>query len=309
MQVQDVPRWAWALIGVVVGLLIAYVWTGSEPGVVRDVSAQQFRNYAARTSNHEAARGEPILTDIVVYPPVEGAYGRAVYPVTFKELRFQGDTPVRVSRGVNAEVPFIERSENANNTVIDFLKSIEERNPQMRWRYAIERESRYAYAIGAGAGLVLIGGVWPSLVRLLVGAGLGRAASEEKAEKATRRSSKPSKAVAPDLAPKGPSAADERALRDYTSELESKVGPAGAGEAGAGEAGAGEVGAGPAHGGSGHVEPRDAVVKPLGGTNASGGESTQTPHVEVAKEDVKFEGEWYPVARPAHHDPKPPGKA
>lgn len=298
MQVQDVPRWAWALTGAVVGLLIAYVWTGSEPGVGRDVSGQQFRNYAVRTSNHEAARGEPILTDIVVYPPVQGAYGRPVYPVTFKELRFLGDKPVRVSRGVNAEVPFIERSENANNTVIDFLRSIEARNPQMRWRYAIEREAKYAYAIGAGAGLILIGGVWPSLVRLLVGAGLGRVDKQEKPENPTRRSSMPSKAVAPDLAPKGPSAADERALRDYTSELESKVGP---------------IASDPSSAGDGrpttHVEPRDAVVKPLGGTNASSGESTQTPHIEEAKEDVKFEGEWYPVARPARRDPKPPGKA
>ncbi|HQY87281.1 MAG TPA: hypothetical protein PK402_01395, partial [Tepidisphaeraceae bacterium] len=258
----------------IVGLAVAFMWSGREPFGQRDMGSEMFRDLLGRTSRQADAQGQQLLSNIVVYPPINGAYNKPVYPVYFKELRVMNGKPVRVTRGINAEIPFVERDANPQNSILDYLRSTSARNAEVKWRFAVEREGKWPFVIGAVGGLILIGVVWPTILNLLVDGGLGgaRTPKEKKVNLRSVRSGTSKKSVA---TTKGPSPKDEAALASYTERLASDVGTIEANSIS-----------------DAKVAPPTAVRK------LDAGPLEATSDSEKPKEEKAFDGEWYPVARP-----------
>lgn len=137
MQIQDVKIWQWMLIGLVIGAAVGFAWTGSEVENQRNVGRQVFMaNVRAPAA---AVEGEMKYSNIVVYPPTEGAYNRPVQVVTYEELFVDRETgrPVRVPGMLRAEIPF---RASLTNSVSDYLRQLNQRSERLPFRVATESD-------------------------------------------------------------------------------------------------------------------------------------------------------------------------
>jgi hypothetical protein len=176
MHVQDLKRWHWVAISIVVGLALSYVWSSVEwdenlPTVGQaDFERGLLTKFPAEKS----------LQNVVVMPPQEGKYKivaeqvrntKTAGVVDLRPVAYMADTPYKagVWRGESEQF----------KDVREYLAKTKESNPDVAYKYAWYRETWAIYTLWLGASLLLIGGVWPSVVSLMVGAGLG-ISSEEK---------------------------------------------------------------------------------------------------------------------------------
>src|SRR5205809_850575 len=98
MDVQDFKRWHWIAIGIVVGLVLSYVWSQVEPTIPRSIGVLTFEQ--GLTS--PPAEGNPVLNKLVVHPPQDGIYivtGEQLTPTddphrpVYKPFSFKAETP------------------------------------------------------------------------------------------------------------------------------------------------------------------------------------------------------------------------
>jgi hypothetical protein len=217
MHVQDLKRWHWAVIAVVVGLALSYVWSSVEwDENLPTVGQADFERGLVMKFPAERS-----LQNVVVMPPQEGKYkvvaeqARSTKTAGVMELRpvaYMADTPYKAGQwsGGNDQYP----------SVRDYLKKLKENNPEVSFKYAWYRETWAVYTLWMGASILLIAGVWPSVVSLMVGAGLGITPGEKGPEYDLDRfkSEEAKKAV-----PTGPTAADMQHLHELEDELEKKL--------------------------------------------------------------------------------------
>ena len=172
MHVQDLKRWHWAVIALVVGLALSYVWSSVE----WDENLPTIGQRDFETGLTTPFPKEKHLANVTVMPPQEGKYKVVAEQVRntktpgvidLRPVAYMADTPYKEGawRNDNIEHP----------NVREFLKSMQQNNPNagIEFRYAWYREAWAIYLLWTGAALLLIGGVWPSVISLMVGAGLG----------------------------------------------------------------------------------------------------------------------------------------
>lgn len=290
MRIEDLKRWHWIVIGAIAGLLLGFVYSGLEPAKPgRSISQDDFRGLATRLSQSEATKDQPLVRNVVVYPPEMGAYGKPVHLVRLEWLHHEQGKPgsyAYMPAHMNAEVPFVRNGSNPQNSVIDFLAQAKQQNPKLDYRMAWERNPTTLYAMTTIGGVVLIGGVWPTLVGLLVGAGLGRAPDPKAGYDLDRFGKFDAKDEAEALGvvnEKKTVSEDEKAELDaMVRKLEQSVG-------GGGVSGASAASDSPHQ----HEPIRQLSNKPL---------ETATPVARTPEEEKEFAGEYYPVARPKHHE-------
>lgn len=288
MRIEDLKRWHWIVIGALAGLLLAYVYSGMEPtDPGRSVAAADFRRAAVNLSRNPATDGYPLVRKVVVYPPEMGAYGKLVHRVHFELLHYDQADPTKWQyrpSHMKAEVPFDRSNPNANNTVLDFLAEAKKQNPKLDYRPAWEREPRNMYLLFSLGGVILIGGIWPTIINLLVGRGFGKR-SEPKPEMDLSRYRR-TDARAEDEAlglvkdKKDVTDEDRAQLETMVRSLEKSVGTGGVG--------GGTVVDEPHK----HAEVRKLEARPL---------DEPRPVAPVEEEPKEYVGEYYPVARPHHH--------
>lgn len=169
MNVQSLRRWHWVLAGLVVGLSLGYAHSrsaGSSAGTPR-------RPTLSPASFEQALLappfgGHPVLKDVTVVPD-----GGADYYVTMRMLVPAGKPGERVYREREFR-PAGAANRPARPTVLEYVKDLAARNPQVRWRYGWWKTPAATVGLWTLGSVVLIGGVWPTVVNLLVGAGYGR---------------------------------------------------------------------------------------------------------------------------------------
>src|SRR3954470_13824955 len=170
MHVQDLKRWHWAVIAVVVGLALSYVWSSVEwDENLPTIGQRDFENGLV-TKYPQAGH----LDNVTVMPPMEGKYKVVAEQVRntktpgvidLRPVAFMADTPYKAGQWRG------EPEEHKN--VLDYLKGVKQNNADVKYKYAWYRETWAIYLLWTGAAVLLIGGVWPSIVSLMVGAGLG----------------------------------------------------------------------------------------------------------------------------------------
>lgn len=217
MHVQDLKRWHWVAIAIVVGLALSYVWSSVEwdenlPTVGQaDFERGLLTKFPAEKS----------LQNVVVMPPQEGKYKivaeqvrntKTAGVVDLRPVAYMADTPYKagVWRGESSEF----------KNVREYLSKLKADNPEVAYKYAWYRETWAIYTLWLGASVLLIGGVWPSVVSLMVGAGLGISSEEKGPEYDLDRfkSEADKKAV-----PTGPTNADMQHLHELEDELEKRL--------------------------------------------------------------------------------------
>ena len=305
MRIEDLKRWHWIVIGLVVGLVLAYasVWAGKNaPPRARDsIGAWEFQE----NLHGPTVAGNPRVRDITYY-----RRGNA-YVVNLEVLKNRDDTtwvyqprelytrttpfqPVIPPEGVPPGF-FFRRTGNRplkpptpKYTIADYLQDVAKHNPKVTPRHAWWKESKATMAWWTLGGVVLIGGVWPTVVNLLIGAGFGRRKKEEPEYDLDRFKSEPEAAKGAS----GPSAEDEAKVRSHLEELEQEVEANLSGAGASADAGAGAT---PATGGV-----RTLTGGPLELETAAGPDKPRD-----------YKGEYYPVARPktgGHEDPHAPSR-
>jgi hypothetical protein len=292
MQIEDFKRWHWVLISLIIGGLLAYARTMIAPdemGSGRGISANEFMQNVARP---KTGNGYDWVKEITVYPAENGvdqATGQMrqmnfvvcnlLTPLPNGKYQYK---PVHFL----AEIPFkVGNNKPTSDTysIRDYLAEVKERFPESHYRFAWWTAPRAQFGIWMGGAVLLIGGVWPSLVSLMIGAGLGRPHKEKEEYDLERFSkSKPTKAPEP-VAKPGLSQADAAKLRDMQDQMEQDLAAAGMQmTTGAAEAAA-ATGSAP------------TAVKALNGKAV---ESVASPKAD--DEPKEYTGEFYPVVK-SHH--------
>jgi len=289
MELADLARWHWALLGILAGLAVGFGLTGleNEGDPSRSMSIDTFRWQLTSQSNLQGFEGQPSLTDVLVGKPQPDYRGKPIQIVKLKELRVDKETqkPVRVERELYAPIPFDRFNREPENTVVDFIKARQARFNFITYREASATDTYKTYLISAGVGLFVVGGIWPSIVMLMTGGSTSRAERaqarlERQQEKQRRKASRRAQST-PDLATGKLVTAGERAeLTNVNQRLAASVGPI------ISTAGAA----------SPQSQPVNVAIKKLDGGRLESDTQTPTP-VASPEKPVDFKGEWYPVAR------------
>src|SRR5437868_5314165 len=132
MGIENFPRWSWAVIGVVVGLIIGYVHLNLEPTYPRTMSQVEFERELQRADVGE--QNLPNIRNIIVHPKIDAS--QAAYKKPVQILTFLRATPAPREGGwryfpyaFRAELPYVP-TDNANisadvgGDVVAFLKEM-----------------------------------------------------------------------------------------------------------------------------------------------------------------------------------------
>src|SRR5205823_5006115 len=170
MHVQELKRWHWVVIALVVGVALSYVWSSVEWDENLPTIGQ--RDFEAGLTIKFPQAGH--LENVTVMPPEEGKYKvvaeqvrntKTAGVVDLRPVAYMADTPYKAGQW--------RGDADQYNNVREYLKKTKEANADVSFKYAWYRETWAIYTLWLGASILLIGGVWPSVVSLMVGAGLG----------------------------------------------------------------------------------------------------------------------------------------
>jgi len=233
MHIEDLKRWHWLLISVVIGLALSMVYSSTAAegggGERRTIGPQEFLGRFGQTTKDKSGADLPIFRNVKVYPPVE-----AKQVVTMDELIIAFDRTTRARSGEYqqrqfvAEIPFVVNRraapKDANFTIIDELNQRKSRNAKLTFTYVAWASKPWVYAICTGGSVLLIGLIWPTLLATLQGAGFAapkRAKDPHAFDLSQVRSYKPEPAR---VQASGPTAQDMQQLAAVTSQYERSVG-------------------------------------------------------------------------------------
>lgn len=186
MDIADIKRWQWIIIGIVAGLGLGWVWSGMEPSESggRQISQMDFERDVARKYENQ-----PMIRNIVIQPATTDYAGKMVQPVSFQRMQIgqKSKKIYYVPAQFIAMVPYkpmmnAPASMTAKFTLSDYLANIQKRNDSVRYAYGWWKEKPATIAIWTIGSVAVIGGVWPTFLSLIVGAGLGGSREKKKKE-------------------------------------------------------------------------------------------------------------------------------
>jgi hypothetical protein len=203
MDLERIPRWQWALLGLGIGVALAGTRSFYAPEYFGKSLDENFNVYAPGTARQPVAvllapgawfmpRNWYYLSDLVVHVPTkQGNESFPIYWVTgvlhqvkpatdpktggyvkdgdgwkYEDLTTQdffhrGKTPYRVGK-------------ETYPNILAYLDSLAGKDGPKRYRYAWWEMPKVVWTLYPLAAVIAIGGIWPTIVALLVGAGLGR---------------------------------------------------------------------------------------------------------------------------------------
>jgi hypothetical protein len=293
MGLEDLGRWQWAGIGLIAGLAFGGVWSQIESdgsGYNTLNSQREFEQGVAYDQPDDGFRPGKIY-DIVVHPKNK----LGVVWVTFQKVgwgvteRIDGKPYASVhSYQFKAPEPFVPRvhqpkTSKPDLTVQEYLADLKASFPDAKigYRYAWEEQTPVILAGSTVAGVVLLGGVWPSIVGLLTGAGIRgpRRKKKEQHYDLSRYGSGSDDAIKAG----GPvvTDADKAQMAEMEEAMLAKLG---------------NFGKAPDRD-SDSVDEDAVTVTPL-----TGGPLEPDQIAAKGKESKEYKGDFYPVARPKHHE-------
>jgi len=275
MHIEDFKRWHWMLIAIVVGLVLAYVLAGVPWGDDLPTLGQiDFeRGIVAKFPQ------PGYITNVVVLPSAQ----KDVATVVFEQLCRTNDSKKMEFRPATFRTPLPFKSQRDGQTyqsIQDFLSNAKAKaNPDLAFKYAWYRQRSSVYVLWTFAAVLLIGVVWPSVVSLLTGGGLGfvRARSTDPEYDLSRFGNRPTtpKPQSPDQAPR-----DLDEVRRLDEELERRL---------AAQA--------TVDGGQAAQANAQHPNEPVRALNAG---PLETANVQSPDELKEYGGEFYPVVKSTH---------
>jgi hypothetical protein len=268
MNLEDFKRWHWMVIGTLLGLTVGYLQTavGFDP---LSAPTRALEQPIFEAELHQQVLGAPTIKDVTLYP------NGSLIMVKFQRLMrsTDGRTYVYGQWQMTPPVPYQpstgpNRDRGLHYTVADYLAELHANDTSIRYGFAWWATKPMTVFLWTAGGLILIGGIWPTVVNLLIGAGFGRAKPADDAYDLSRFQREA------DLLPAPAPVVDEQMLRlrELEEELAKNAQTATCEQA--------PNAAAPA--------PKPLVAQPL------------EPLPPVAQEEKDYAGEFYPVARSTH---------
>ncbi|MCS7033615.1 MAG: hypothetical protein NZ561_06420 [Phycisphaerae bacterium] len=281
MHVEDLKRWHWIAISLIVGVVLSSIYASAAveggPGERRSIGPGEFLRKLNLTTRDKNNQPVPLIRNIRVYPPVEGKQ-----VVTLEELVITVDPATNARSGEYqprqfvAEIPF--RLAMRRNTPDSWTIRNELDQRKVSYQYVAWASKPMVYALGVGGSVLVIGILWPTLLNYLQARGYGHA-PRSREETVDLRKVRPSREppARPAVA-HGPSAADLTQLAAVTAQYEKKVADMLASEA------------------VPETKPTTGPVQPAARKwDAVAPEEPKI--VEPPKEEHEYSGEYYPVDR------------
>ena len=277
MGIEDFKRWHWIVIGVVVGGILAYTRIQMSPDESsvyrRGISATEFIRDLQRA---KTPNGYAWLVDVTIYPPIEKktyVTGRQleIQPNgkgTYKPFQLIADIPFKM---IGAPPP-----PRQDYTIRQYIDQLAAGHAEVKYRFAWWDLPMSIAGIWGGGALLVVGGVWPTIVNLMIGAGLGRKKENHPDYDLERFKGAPEPLSV--AAKKVTTAADQAKLQALQDQLQANL---------AASAASADQPA---------VNAPGAPVRKL-----EAGPLELTAAQKKEKEDREYKGEYYPVARPAGH--------
>lgn len=288
MGVENLNRFHWILIGAFVGVVLAWSWASTSHNV-EGYATSDLISFERDLVQKDAQSGKPLITNIVIHPPeYSPADSGNVNLVTYKRLaRDKQGRYGWIDKRVVAKIPYVpayrgrvQVQNAADLTVEKYLGDLAKSNDFIKFNNGWWLIPKNAMMLGGAAGVVLIGGIWPTLLGLLTGAGLGPAPKPKSAKKEKPLWQYKSTATAT-VAKPAVSARDQAELEAVTSAYERTLGEA-ATEGGSAEAPA--------------TATAETEVRKLEGGTLEQQEAMKQPGDD---DDIEVKGIYYPVL--IHH--------
>jgi hypothetical protein len=177
MDIAYLPRWVWIIAGILLGAFGGYQWSSVSDTMDGVARASQVRFEQDLTMKDQ--NGNPLIKGIVIHPPEYSPADRGnVNIVSYKRLAqdragkhwwidkcFVAKIPFEPMNGAVASTP--------NMTVETYLLEMAKQNSGIKFNVGWWMQPKNATLLGSIGGLVLIGGLWPSLINIMIGAGFG----------------------------------------------------------------------------------------------------------------------------------------
>jgi hypothetical protein len=180
MGIENLNRFHWIIIGALAGIAMAYAWanTGDNVEGITRAEPVYFERDVVQT---DPVSKLPLITGIVIHPPEPSpADGCDVNLVTYKRLA--KDKTGRIgwlNRWIIARIPYVPAIRGRVSldpktlTIQTYLAELAKTNDVVKFREGWWYVPKYAMMVGAAGGVLLIGGLWPTLLSVMSGAGLG----------------------------------------------------------------------------------------------------------------------------------------
>jgi hypothetical protein len=280
MGLSDWSRGRLLLIGSAIGALAAFSYTSSEVDNLPPGSVEQFLDRIGKTSSQQLSQGQPILQNVVVHPPVQGAYKNQVQVVKFDRLGIDRESgqPAVAQELVIVELP-VGFGDKSFNTVEELLTSANQGfgTPWLR-------QPAIAYPAFIGAGAVGLALFVPAFFNVLSGGEYGRQRQLAKAKpKEGLGSYKPKPVEEKPVVKSGPSLEEQAELDRLNREMEQNLAGYSAGDS----TGSSQAETSP-------QAPTAQAPMKLTGSAAEPEKPVESAEPEKPK---SFSGQWYPVAR------------
>lgn len=209
MQIESVKRWHWCVIGTIVGCAVAAVsiWGGPEEkpstetvhhpefeghllyGGFQGAKVLNIRNISVHPylqARNPYADNKLVQTDYITYeydmykPLRNGGYeerlGKVGQLIPFQKAANKGASVLGKDVTQLSARQYLEKLE-------EYMKKLDpkkyDKMTALKWNKRFIEEPKIAFAVYGGGGFVLIGLIWPTLLNLLMGAGLGREIKEK----------------------------------------------------------------------------------------------------------------------------------
>jgi hypothetical protein len=194
MRPEDLSRTHWIVIGLLLGLGLSFmrVYIGPPDPSQTHTLANLEKELLKDPTKGSDGKEYPWVTDLLVYPPQQlppdtpGSSVRSnIVLVTFMartpaQKQWQW-TPgaIHLREPVN---PLNRRISGSDYTVPAYLDAVAAatNNSARRYTYAWWSEPKWVYVTWTAMTTFLVGGIWPLMLALLIGAGFGRRSEERK---------------------------------------------------------------------------------------------------------------------------------
>jgi len=296
MGLENLNRWHWMLISLIVGALLGYAQLYDLTGkrITPDEWYSDRRTIGlavlmGKLNAPKTEQGYAMIADLTIYPAIEGKVcvaGNELLPANGK----QGIGIYRPFQQVT-EIPFrlIDGPPPPSPTysILDYVKDLQKNRPDVAYRFAWWAVPPFTWSIWIGGSFLVIGILFPTFLSVLMGAGYMPVPKprEKPLRKSLYNSGGNEEMEGLVKAKKGPiSAAEQNQLDELTTRLEQNLGSA--------TIASGQVGTATDTGATA-AAIRKLEAQPL---------DEQRPLIEAPKEDLEWGGEFYPVAHAKHKE-------
>jgi hypothetical protein len=293
MEIQDFKRWHWVLISLIVGAVLGYARTMATPDTQSDRGGISALQFISNVDRPRTGNGYQWVCNIKIYPPQTLPAGSAsgsqqVNFVTCSLMSVVGPGQGQYNNvHFVAEIPFkvgvAFKPPNDHYTIQDYLEDQKKHNPEIQYKFAWWDEPKAEMAVWMGAALVLIGGIWPTLINLMIGAGFAKPKTPKETYDLNRFGKHPEPAKA-SVAKPGMSAEEADDLRQMQEKMEKDLAAAGVSMT------------------AGQTADTAAAPTTPGQVRTLTGTTVETTSTEQHEEDKEYKGEFYPVVKPTHHE-------